>query len=211
MKTLNFITAMAFVGVSLQACNNRESHEMSVQAMNDSTDLASPLKDGRKSDQKVDTEFVMKAASDGLMEVELGGIAQINGGSARVKNFGDKMLADHSKVNNDLKALASAQSIDLPSGLIPEHQQHVTRLKALHGVDFDKAYMKMMLEDHKEDVNDFQNQAEHGSNKEIKSFAAKTLPVLTVHLDSAKAISASMNNTVSSGNLTEGTGKQPNH
>ncbi|MDB5119291.1 MAG: outer membrane protein-like protein [Sphingobacteriales bacterium] len=211
MRTLKYISAIVIVGLSLQACNNRESHEQSVQAVNDSTDLASPVKDANKLDQGDDGKFVNKAASGGQMEVELGGIAQINGGSSRVKKFGDMMVADHSKANNELKALAKAQSINLPAGLLPEHQKHVDHLKAMHGVDFDKAYMKMMLEDHQEDVKDFQNQADNGSNADIKAFAAKTVAVLRVHLDSAKAINATMKKTLSPGNVTEGTGKQPNH
>ena len=211
MKTLTYISAIAIAGLSLQACNNRESHEQSVQAMNDSTDLASPVKDANKLDQQDDDKFISKAASDGQMEAELGGIAQINGGSSRVKKFGDMMAADHSKVNVELKALAKTQSINLSASLLPEHQMHVDHLKPMHGVDFDKAYMKMMLEDHEEDVKEFKHQADDGSNKEIKAFAVKTLAVLKVHLDSAKSINSAMRNMVSPGNVTEGTSKQPNH
>lgn len=211
MKILKYLSAIAVAGLLLQACNNRESHEQSVQAMNDSTDLASPVKDANKLDQRDDGKFVNKAASGGQMEVELGGIAQVNGGSSRVKKFGDMMIADHSKANNELKTLAKAQSLKLPVGLLPEHQQHVDHLKSMHGADFDKAYMRMMLEDHQEDIKEFEDQANNGSNEEIKAFATKTLSVLKVHLDSAKAINSTMKNTLSPGNVTEGTSKQPNH
>lgn len=210
MRSFNYLALLAISGLSLQACSNRESHEQSVQAMNNSTDLTSPLKDATSNENGKD-EFIEKAASGGQMEVELGGIAQLNGGSSRVKNFGKMMIADHSKANEELKEIAAESNITLLPSLLPEHQKHVDHLKAMNNVDFDKAYMKMMVEDHQKDIKEFEDQAEKGNNDKLKAFAAKTLPVLNVHLDSAKAINKTMKKVVSIGNVSEGTAKQPNH
>jgi putative membrane protein len=210
MKTLNYLALLAISGLSLQACSNRESQEQNVQAMNDSTDLASPSRDATLNENgKIG--FIEKAASGGQMEVELGGIAQLNGGSSRVKNFGKMMIADHSKAIGEIKEIAAGDNITLSTALLPEHQKHVDHLKAMHNVDFDKAYMKMMVEDHRKDIKEFEDQAEKADSDKLKAFAARALPVLNVHLDSAKTINNAMKKVVSSGNVSEGTAKQPNH
>jgi len=46
------------------------------------------------------------AAKGGMMEVALGKLAREKGQSADVKKFGERMVTDHSKANNDLKAIA---------------------------------------------------------------------------------------------------------
>lgn len=133
------------------------------------------------------TDFVTKAASGGLLEVKLGELAEKNAQNQRVKNFGKMMVTDHSKANDELKSLASSNKVAVPSALLPDHQKHYDMLKDKKGADFDKAYMDMMVDDHKEDISEFKKEANSG-NDPFKGFASKTLPVLEKHLDSAQAI-----------------------
>ena len=58
------------------------------------------------------------------------------------------------------------------------------------GKDFDKAYVNMMVDDHKKDIAEFRKCADNCSDSTIKNFAATTLPVLEKHLDSIQAIAA---------------------
>jgi putative membrane protein len=136
-----------------------------------------------------DKKFVMEAASGGMMEVELGRLAEQNASDPRVKNFGTMMVRDHSNANTELKALASAKSTMLTDSLMAKHKMHMDNLRKKTGKDFDKAYMSMMVQDHMEDVSKFQMAANKSMDADLKAFANKTLPVLRVHLDSAKAIS----------------------
>jgi putative membrane protein len=60
----------------------------------------------------------------------------------------------------------------------------VDKLSNLSGVNFDRAYIKDALKDHRQDVKEFQNEAENGSKAEVKSFASKTLPTLHGQVES---------------------------
>ena len=135
-----------------------------------------------------DSSFVIKAASGGMMEVQLGQIAQEKAQNQRVKDFGAMMVRDHSKANDELKALAASRNFSLPSALLPEHQKHVDHMKGMSGKEFDKHYMKMMVDDHAKDVREFEKTSNNAQDAELKSFASKTLPTLKTHSDSAKAI-----------------------
>jgi putative membrane protein len=135
-----------------------------------------------------DRDFVMDAAMGGLMEVELGRIAAQKGMSESVKQFGQRMVDDHSKANEELMTLAQSKGITLPTALDEKHQKDVTKLSAMSGADFDRAYSKMMLSDHNKDVKEFEKQSSKGADADIKAFASKTLPTLQEHLQMAKAL-----------------------
>ena len=139
-----------------------------------------------------DGDFILEAANGGLMEVELGRYASTNAASARVKEFGRMMVTDHTKANTELKTIASKKNVTLPAAPTGKHQTHISDLTAKKGADFDKAYVAMMVDDHKEDVSKFQEEAKNGKDPDVKAFASKTLPVLQKHLKSIQAIQAGM-------------------
>lgn len=130
-----------------------------------------------------DKTFVLDAASGGLMEVELGKMAVANASSAKVKEFGRMMVADHTKANAELKAVAGKKNITIPATPAEKQQKNIDDMKSKKGADFDKAYVQLMVDDHKEDVSKFQDEAKGGNDPDIKAFASKTLPVLNKHLE----------------------------
>ncbi|QEC43383.1 DUF4142 domain-containing protein [Pseudobacter ginsenosidimutans] len=140
---------------------------------------------------KNSSAFATEAASGGMMEVTLGQLAQQKATNPRVQAFGAMMVSDHSKVNTDLQNIAAAKSFQLPSSL-EKHQQHIDEISKKEGKEFDKAYMTMMVNDHEKDIKAFEKAAASSSDSTIKGFASRTLPVLRVHLDSARAISKSL-------------------
>jgi len=125
------------------------------------------------------------------MEVNAGNAAQSNAVGSRVKAFGAMMVSDHSKANSELMSLASAKGITLPSALPADEQKHVDAMSKMKGKEFDSHYMSMMLTDHKKDVAEFEKEASSATDPDLKAWAAKTLPTLKAHLDSAQAISKS--------------------
>src|SRR5689334_17759295 len=135
-----------------------------------------------------DRDFVMDAAMGGMEEVELGRIAAQKGTSDAVKQFGQRMVDDHSKANSDLMSIASSKGITLPTTLDEKHQKEVTKLSAMSGAEFDRAYSKMMLSDHNKDVSEFEKQSTKGTDPDLKAFASKTLPTLQEHLQLAKTL-----------------------
>lgn len=139
-----------------------------------------------------DSTFVMKAAMGGMMEVESGNVAQQNGMHDRVKAFATMMVNDHGKANNELMALASGRGVTLPTALPQDMQNHMEEMKKMKGKAFDKHYMGMMVNDHQKTIKDFETQANSGSDPDLKAWAAKTLPVLQMHRDSATAINSAI-------------------
>lgn len=135
-----------------------------------------------------DRDFVMDAAIGGLLEVELGRVAAQRGTSEAVKQFGQRMVDDHSAANQELMSVASSKGMTLPTALDEKHQESVTKLSAMSGAEFDRAYSKMMLKDHEKDVKEFERQSTKGVDADIKAFATKTLPTLQEHLQLARAL-----------------------
>lgn len=135
-----------------------------------------------------DEEFVKNAASSGLLELELAELAGQNATNPRVKEFAAMLLKDHRKSSEELKSIAREKNINVPANLDEKHLNKVEELKLETGAEFDKAYLKELVECHESDVDLYQKQAENGKVPELKSFASKNLPVLLVHRDSVKAI-----------------------
>ena len=136
-----------------------------------------------------DKKFVKDAALGGMTEVELGKLATQKGSSEGVKQFGQKMVDDHTKANDQLKEIASKESIEVPSALDAKHQARIDKLSNLSGDAFDKAYIKDQLKDHKQDVSEFKMEAQTGSDPNIKQFASTTLPTLQEHLTMVEGLS----------------------
>ncbi len=139
-----------------------------------------------------DSDFVMKAAQGGRAEVELGKLAQTHASSEKVKEFGQRMVTDHSKANDELSKIATSKGVMVPDGLSVKDQATMSRLSALNGKEFDTAYMQDMLKDHREDISEFNKEASSGHDPDVKAFAAKTLPTLREHLQLAEQTNASI-------------------
>ena len=137
-----------------------------------------------------DSTFVTKAAEGGMAEVQLGNLAKSNAESSDVKSFGEQMVTDHTQANDELKSIASKKSITLPTSVNAKQQAEYNRLEKLKGAAFDREYMKLMVSDHRTDVNEFRRESEHGSDPDLKAFAAKTLPTLENHLKMAESTDA---------------------
>ncbi len=125
-----------------------------------------------------------------MAEVQLGNLAKTNGSSSDVKSFGERMVTDHTKANDELSSSASKKGMTLPTSPSAKQKAEYNRLEKLHGADFDREYMKLMVSDHRTDVSEFRRESEHGSDPDIKAFAAKTLPTLESHLQMAESTDA---------------------
>jgi putative membrane protein len=95
-------------------------------------------------------QFLQQAAIGGMAEVQLGQLATERAASAQVKQFARMMVRDHTKSNTELKQTAKAQNIQLPTQLDQKHQEIVTRLQGLRGAEFDREYMRVMVDSHTE-------------------------------------------------------------
>lgn len=135
-----------------------------------------------------DHRFVMETAMGGLKEVELGRIAAQQGASDAVKQYGQRMVDDHTKANSELMTLATSKGMTLPTELDEKHRNDVTKLSGMSGAEFDRAYARMMVNDHKKKVDNFEKQSQRGGDPDLKAFATKTLPTVQEHLQMARAL-----------------------
>ncbi|HEX2940752.1 MAG TPA: DUF4142 domain-containing protein [Rhodopila sp.] len=138
-----------------------------------------------------DKEFATRAASSGMAEVSMGALAQRNANSAQVKQFGERMVTDHTKANAELKAVAQQQHLTLPNAIDPTDQAAEQRLSSTKGQAFDTAYMRNQVADHQQDIALFRREAQSGQDPALKNFAEKTLPILQEHLQLAEQAASS--------------------
>jgi putative membrane protein len=137
-----------------------------------------------------DSSFYKNAAEGGMSEVELGQLAQQKASNPSVKDFGAMMVKDHSAANDKLKALAASKQVSLPDSPSMMQKASKTKLNMMSGESFDKSYVKGMIDDHKQDIKEFQKEASEGKDPDARAFASATLPTLQMHLEKIQAIAA---------------------
>jgi putative membrane protein len=142
-----------------------------------------------------DAHFVKKAAEGGLAEVQLGELAQQKASSNDVKQFAKRMVDDHSKANHQLQQLASSKGVALPASLSAKDQALKEKLSDLNGAQFDRAYMRDMVNDHAEDVAEFERESNDAKDSSVKDFVSQTLPTLQSHLQEAKSIDSKVSSS----------------
>ncbi|MPS64713.1 MAG: DUF4142 domain-containing protein [Chryseobacterium sp.] len=185
--------------VAMMACKKKETTTVNQSA--DSSTVSAPAESGMTVSDSVkmsnerdvnnllsdqDRKFAENASRGGTMEVMMGKLAATNAGSAAVKALGEMMVNDHTKANEELKKWASGVGYTLPTDLDDKKQKKYDELKTKKGMEFDKMYTDLMVDDHEEDIKDFKKQASDGSESALKSFASNTLPTLEHHLMEAK-------------------------
>lgn len=152
------------------------------------TSTGTPVTEARPALSAEDKDFLNSAAQGGVMEVALGKMAKEKAVSAKVKAFGDRMVIDHSKANDDLRRLAANKGFTLPTEWKSDQKSDSDKLSKLSGAAFDREYMSLMVKDHQKDVDEFQKSSTDAKDPDIRSFAGKVLPTLQEHLRMAKDI-----------------------
>jgi putative membrane protein len=110
-----------------------------------------------------DKMFLRKAAEGGIAEVKLGELAVQKASSDEVKVFAQKMVEDHTKMNNDMAQLADSMGVMLPKTMDKDDQVEYDKLKGLSGNDFDMEYLTFMVKDHHKDLHEFRVEAANAS------------------------------------------------
>ncbi len=165
--------------IFISSCNTGET-----KTETDSKEVAKEQNEQKFDDHPMedDTKFAVATADGGMMEVQMAQLALTNATSPEVKKHAQMMIDDHSKVNEELKALAASKNISLPATLSEDKQKKYKEFTEKKGADFDKAYTDFMVEDHKEDIDAFKKQAEKGNDSTLKAWAAGKIPTLEQHL-----------------------------
>ena len=195
MKKL-IIGTLLFSGIYIfAACNENTNNESSATESTKSDTISTSATDTINNPAMIDAaakNFTNDAATGGIMEVELGNMAEQKAKSQGVKDFGKMMVDDHTKINNNLKDIASKKDLDLPAEITPDQRKDIDELSKKSGTDFDKAYVDMMVDDHKKDIDAFKKAEGNVSDNDIKNFITNSLPVLQKHLDAIQGIKSKM-------------------
>ena len=130
-----------------------------------------------------DRTFVMQAGQLSMMEVELGRLAVKRGSSAGVKQYGQEMVEDHTRANQELMQLAMQKKVELPTEMSTQNTALIDRLSGLSGKSFDTAYKQAMIDSHKQAIALFQAQSQEGQDPQLKAWATQKLPKLQAHLE----------------------------
>jgi putative membrane protein len=125
-----------------------------------------------------DDSFLIETARGDMAQVEMGQLAEQKSNNPEVKKFAERMVADHTKADEELKQVASNKGVKLPQALNKKEEATKEKLASLSGAQFDRAYMKNMVKDHADDVDEFQRESQNGQDPAVKNFAAQTLPTV---------------------------------
>jgi len=139
---------------------------------------------------KSDAAFMKDAAHAGAAEIEASKLATTKAKNADVKSFADTMIADHTKVADELKALAASKNVKLPDGPSVKQKAELKLIDAGDNDKFDERYAKSFgVKAHQDTIKLFEDAAKNAKDPEVKAWAEKTLPGLRHHLEMAQALS----------------------
>ena len=179
----------------LSACTQSPSYEMVVTESGSGSSGSQSSTESSSGSSKTqvaaeDMQFMKDAAQSGMAEVKMGELASSNAESQQVKNLAQKLVTDHTRVNEELKQLATKKGAMLPDTVTEQQKTMLQHLTSLKGSDFDSAFKQHAVENHQKSVDKFKTAAEKAKDADIKAFAAKTLPALQLHLALAKQLNA---------------------
>lgn len=191
MLKKTIFTSLLVSFLCLGACTNKNKESDAKEIAEDRNEKAIESTDQSNSNQreaKDDAEFVVESAECGLFEVEAGRLAATRAVNAKIKEFATSMVADHSKVNQELSSLASTLNIQIPTMLGEDKQKKLAELSSKTGSEFDRFYVETMIDEHQHDVDKFQTAAKSANNAALKDWAGITVPKLQEHLEHSKQI-----------------------
>lgn len=131
--------------------------------------------------------FLVRAAQEGMAEVEASKVALLKSADPGVRSFAQRMLVDHAQANAQLATLAKSRGIDTPGELDAEHRARLDALAAKSGVEFDREYSQRMNMDHHRSIALFEA-ASRSPDAELAGFARQLLPALREHRKLAETL-----------------------
>ena len=192
MKKLSSILVIGVAALAFQACKSGSGSSSTTDSTTVTKDTTTKTVTSTTPVDKGDSTFVVTAAKDGMAEVAAGKMAQNQAVSQRVKNFANMMVTDHTKAGDELAAIAKSKNITLPTAPDADAQKMAADMGKMIGKDFDKDYVNGMVDGHEKAVKLFTDASQTLKDSTLRAFAISTLPTLKMHLDSIKAIKASM-------------------
>ena len=134
-----------------------------------------------------DKEFLLEAADTRMMDWAQGNLATEKGTTPRHRQYGKRLMRDQSKLMTEINALAASKNVVLAEKISEEKSEELTKLKACSGESFDRRFRRMIIKDHKRDIEEFKR-ASQSTDPEIREFAKRYIPMLEDHLQAAREL-----------------------
>jgi putative membrane protein len=171
---------------SSAAAKDSNAAKMDSTAKSDTTGTSTTSATISPTVSKADADFAVNTANAGMTEIKAGQLAESSGMAKDVKDYGAMIVKDHTAAANKLKEIADTKHITLPADLDADSQSAISDLQKKTGKDFDKAFLDMMVSDHKKVIKAFEDEAKNGQDADLRAFAENTLHTLRKHLDDAQ-------------------------
>lgn len=139
-----------------------------------------------------DKHFMKEAMEGDMAEIQLAKLAQQKASSEQVKQFAQRMIDDHTRLDSRMKPMAQQLGVEAPTELSAAHKAVEAKLQGLSGDKFDQEYIRSMVADHREDHEAFLREATLANDPELKNAVSQAEPIIADHLKMAQDIEKSM-------------------
>jgi putative membrane protein len=180
-------------GMAMAQMRGSESTPQSSTPTNGSPNSVDQMQQQAAVGAMQDKDFARGALEGGMAEVQLGQLAAEKGSSGDVKQFGQKMVEDHTQLGDQLKPLAQQMGVNPPDGLSKKDKALVAKLNTLSGAQFDEVYIEAMVKDHKKDLSDFKAEANNTQNPQLKQTVEQGSQMIDQHLQMIEQIAKAHN------------------
>jgi putative membrane protein len=136
----------------------------------------------------LDRDFLVKTTTTVHADMQYSDLVEKRSNNDKVKEFARKLLKAHKQMGDDLAKLAQDQKLAIVAGTEKETRDEIDRLSKLKGDEFDRAYLKRIVDDHERAVQMYEGQVKSGKNERMSTFAKDTLPMLQRHLKEARTL-----------------------
>lgn len=138
-----------------------------------------------------DKKFLEMAADANMSEAHLGKMAESQASAVGVKDFGQKLVRDHTNAYHELDVLAKKIGATIPKGINVRQDNAIEGLMRVKGNSFDHRFLREEVRDHEKVLTEFRREAEHGREPDVKAYASKMIPTLEQHLHTAESLAKS--------------------
>lgn len=184
----NLSTALLCAGLTIAftSCSgdHKDSKEMAEEMNENKFD-----KEGEKAADKL-----VHAYSSNMFEIKASEQAAMNASTPEVKKLAGMLVEAHTKMNDDVKAMAATKDVTLPTDLTDEQRKEIEKLGEKSGTDYDKEYTEQMKNKHEKAVDFYEKTADKCEDADIKTWATNTLPEVRSHLDMVKTTCETVKN-----------------
>lgn len=151
-----------------------------------------PNRDDTATAVENDDYFIRQASMANLAEIELSQVALRNSNNPDVRSLAQAIIQHHTQAQSDLRSVCYRLGMKMTEEPDARHQNMVSRLSRLRGIQFDREYVNSMVGDHDDAIAKFTVYSDEGYYREVRNFAATNLSMLREHWRTAKDLQQSL-------------------